>query len=81
MGVKQLPQIVNLFTEKGKGESSIALIQNGSQKNEKIALGKISNILIEVEKQKITSPTVIVIGEVVKSHPLLLAELALLAKK
>lgn len=65
MGVSKLQEIVEIYSNVGKGETAIALIQNGSLPSEKIALGRINTILKEVANNKIEAPAVIVIGEVV----------------
>lgn len=80
MGTRKLESIVNLYLKQGRGEESIAIIQNGSQENEKMALGNISNICEKVKENEIGSPAVIVIGAVVKTHPLALQELVAKAK-
>lgn len=74
MGVSKLKEIVELYKQEGKKDTAIALIQNGSLETQKTAVGKISNILSEVEKEQIEAPAVIVIGEVVKQHPGFLEE-------
>lgn len=79
MGTRKLDKITSLYKQLGKGDEFIAIIQNGSQENEKIALGQISNIEKEVAEKGIGSPAVIIIGAVVKSHPTLLEKMALKA--
>jgi uroporphyrin-III C-methyltransferase len=79
MGTRKLDKITSLYKNLGKGEEFIAIIQNGSQDNEKIALGKIATIEKEVANKGIGSPAVIIIGEVVKSHPMMLRSLAVQA--
>ncbi|MFS4469688.1 uroporphyrinogen-III C-methyltransferase [Maribacter sp. 2210JD10-5] len=66
MGMSKLSQIVALFKEEGKSETPVAVIQNGTRKDEKIGLGTIVTIEKEVEKQKLSNPAIIIIGEVVK---------------
>ncbi len=65
MGVSKLQGIVEIYSNVGKSETAVALIQNGSLPSEKIALGRINTILKEVANNKIEAPAVIVIGEVV----------------
>jgi len=79
MGTRKLDKITSLYKELGKSDEFIAIIQNGSQENEKIALGQISDIEKEVAEKGIGSPAVIIIGEVVKSHPELLKNMAVKA--
>jgi uroporphyrin-III C-methyltransferase len=69
MGTRKLEQIADIFKSIGKENIPVAVIQNGSLKNEKIAIGTIANIAHQVKEKAISSPAVIVIGEVVKYHP------------
>ena len=73
MGTRKLQQISELYERAGRSETYVAVIQNGSHENEKVALGKMSEIVKKVEEKGIASPAVIVIGEVVRTHPELLA--------
>jgi uroporphyrin-III C-methyltransferase len=66
MGMSKLSQIVALFQKESKGETPIAIIQNGTTPNEKIGVGTIDTIQEVVVKQNLSSPAIIVIGEVVK---------------
>lgn len=65
MGMSKLSQIVSLFKQEEKGNTPIAIIQNGTRSDEKIGVGTISNIEKEVEKNKLSNPAIIIIGEVV----------------
>lgn len=66
MGMSKLPQIVSSFEHEGKSETPIAIIQNGTCKDEKIGIGTISSIEKEVERQGLSNPAIIIIGEVVR---------------
>lgn len=68
MGYAKLAQIVDLYVSNDKSHLPIAVIQNGSLPNERIALGTIDSILSEVEKKSLSMPAIIVIGEVVRKH-------------
>ncbi|MFD1770165.1 uroporphyrinogen-III C-methyltransferase [Sphingobacterium suaedae] len=68
MGYAKLPQIVDLYKRHRKGNLPIALIQNGSLPNERIALGRIDTILEEAEKNLVGVPAIIVLGDVVAKH-------------
>lgn len=65
MGMSKLPAILDLFKKEGKSETPIAIIQNGTRKDEKIGVGTIATIQEEVVKQQLTNPAIIIIGEVV----------------
>jgi len=65
MGMSKLSAILAVFKKEGKSETPIAIIQNGTRKDEKIGIGTIANIQKEVDKQHLTNPAIIIIGEVV----------------
>lgn len=68
MGYAKLAQIVELYQQQGKGALPIALIQNGSLPTERVALGRIDNILAEAKRNLVGVPAIIVLGEVVAKH-------------
>jgi uroporphyrin-III C-methyltransferase len=74
MGMTKLQDIVQLFIEEGKSNMPVAIIQNGTMPDQRYALGTVSTIVEIVKKSGISSPAVIVIGEVVRLHPDLVAE-------
>jgi len=69
MGMNKLPEIISVFEELGKSDTPIAIIQNGTTANEKIAIGTIDTILANATENKLGSPAIILIGEVVNEHP------------
>ncbi len=69
MGIHKLAEITEIFKKEGKGKMPVAVIQSGTTKNEKVAIGIIDTIVEVVEESKISSPALIVIGEVVSLHP------------
>jgi uroporphyrin-III C-methyltransferase len=69
MGLHKLAEIAEIFKKEGKQRMPVAVIQSGSTENEKVAIGIIDTIVEIVEEKKITSPALIVIGEVVSLHP------------
>ena len=66
MGMSKLDEIVAIFQKEGKGETPVAIIQNGTTPEEKTGMGTISSIQQVVYEQKLSSPAIIVIGEVVR---------------
>lgn len=68
MGMTHLSRTVALFQQEGKGKTPIAIIQNGTLPNEKYVLGTMDTIVDIVQSNNISSPAVIVIGEVVRLH-------------
>ncbi len=69
MGMKHLPQIVEIYQAAGKEDLPVAIIQNGSRGDEKVALGRITTIIDIVAEQGLQNPAIIVLGEVVALHP------------
>lgn len=65
MGIKKLPQIVKLYRRNGKGTLPVGVIQNGTLKSSKTVIGNINTIEKIVADNKIGTPGIIVIGEVV----------------
>ena len=66
MGMSKLSQIVSLFQNESKGETPVAIIQNGTTPQEKIGVGTINSIQKVVAQNNLSSPAIIVIGDVVK---------------
>ncbi len=64
MGMSQLEEIIAVYKKEERGQLPIAIIQRGTWETEKRGLGTIDTILSVVHEKKITSPAVIVIGEV-----------------
>jgi uroporphyrin-III C-methyltransferase len=69
MGIHKLAEIAEIFKNEGKGKLPVAVIQSGSTANEKVAIGVVDTIAEVAEENKITSPALIVFGEVVSLHP------------
>jgi uroporphyrin-III C-methyltransferase len=66
MGLSKLPEIVALFEAEGKGNTPMAIIQNGTTPREKRVFGTISTISNLVEKDPIGPPAILSIGDVVQ---------------
>jgi uroporphyrin-III C-methyltransferase len=67
MGMSKLNAIVKIFQSFDKGTTPVSIIQNGTTNNERIGLGTIDSIEEVVARKKLSSPAVIVIGEVVRN--------------
>lgn len=65
MGMGKLSQIVSIFQELGKGETPTAVIQNGTMENQKSGVGTINDITEIVKVKSLSSPAIIIIGDVV----------------
>ncbi|MDB5026063.1 MAG: cobA [Mucilaginibacter sp.] len=70
MGIHKLAEITEIFKKEGKHRLPVAVIQSGTTENEKVAVGIMDTIIEIVEEKKITSPALIIIGEVVSLHPM-----------
>jgi uroporphyrin-III C-methyltransferase len=69
MGVKNLPYIRNKLLEHGKNPNTpAALIHWGTLQNQKTAIGTLETIVETAEREQITNPSMIVIGDVVQLH-------------
>lgn len=70
LGYEQLPKIVALYQDAGKGRLPVAIIQNGSMSNEKIAIGLVNTIVEVAEEKEIdnTGPVLLVFGSAVELH-------------
>ncbi|WP_316635305.1 uroporphyrinogen-III C-methyltransferase [uncultured Flavobacterium sp.] len=66
MGMHKLPQIIDLFQKEDKGDLPVAIIQNGTTVEEKVGVGTVNSILEIVKEQKLSSPAIIVLGNVVR---------------
>jgi uroporphyrin-III C-methyltransferase len=67
MGIGKLSEIVEVFKKNKASTYPIAIIQNGTLPNEKIASGNLENIQEKVLLENISSPAIIIIGEVLNS--------------
>nr|WP_246615748.1 uroporphyrinogen-III C-methyltransferase [Aquimarina litoralis] len=68
MGMSKLNEIVSIFAAENKEEVPVAVIQNGTTENERFGYGTVGTIEQVVSEQKLSSPAIIVIGEVVKQR-------------
>lgn len=66
MGMNKINQIVSIFEKAGKKDTPMAIIQNGTRKDEKIGIGTVETIIDEVHTKQLSNPAIIIIGDVVK---------------
>ncbi|WP_103866090.1 uroporphyrinogen-III C-methyltransferase [Aquimarina sp. I32.4] len=71
MGMGKLNEIVSIFEKENKQDVPVAIIQNGTTKNEQFGFGTIHTIEQVVVEKKLSSPAIIVIGEVVNQSVML----------
>ncbi len=68
MGMSKLSEIVSIFAAENKQNIPVAIIQNGTTENEQFGFGTIQTIEQVVSDKKLSSPAIIVIGEVVNQR-------------
>ncbi|MHA7056189.1 uroporphyrinogen-III C-methyltransferase [Aquimarina sp. M1] len=68
MGMSKLKEIVSIFAAENKQDIPVAIIQNGTTENEKFGFGSVRTIEQVVLEKKISSPAIIVIGDVVEQR-------------
>lgn len=79
MGMKKLKEIAEVFTSSGKENTPVAIVQNGSRPDEKLGLGTVSTISEVAREKGLSSPAIIIVGEIVRHTRL--QEFAHLEKK
>jgi uroporphyrin-III C-methyltransferase len=71
MGMGKLGEIVQIFSKERKEDKAIAIIQNGTRDNEKVAIATINTIEPLVEEKQLANPAIIIIGDVVRERAVL----------
>lgn len=66
MGMKKLPEIMAVFQSHGKGDTPVAVIQNGTLPTQKHVVGTVSSIVGMVKEEDLGSPGIIIAGDVVR---------------
>ncbi|MDN3690538.1 uroporphyrinogen-III C-methyltransferase [Cyclobacterium jeungdonense] len=82
MGVKKLPEIVDLFRRYREADEPVCMIQNGSKPEERSIVGDLNSILSIQAEAGLSAPAIIVIGKVVREkrqrlHEMLEQEIAM----
>lgn len=72
MAMSKLEAIMDIFKGHNKANTPVAIIQNGTTKDEIWITGTVKDIVFKAEFAGITNPAIIVVGEVVQLHPSLL---------
>ncbi|NOZ50816.1 MAG: uroporphyrinogen-III C-methyltransferase [Chloroflexi bacterium] len=73
MGVKRLPHVVARLIEEGRApETPVAIIERGTQADERVTIGTLADIEQRASTVGVRSPATIVIGEVVRLREQLL---------
>ena len=71
MGMHKLDQIVDVFRTAGKQDTAVAVIQNGTREDEQVGIGTVDTIAYIVNEKQLSSPAIIIIGDVVKERAVL----------
>lgn len=69
MAMRKLELICEILNEEGKSELPIMLIQSGSTSEEICVVGTVNTIVTKALENNISTPGIIVAGEVVSLHP------------
>lgn len=72
MGMSKLSEIVSIYKDNNRHTMPVGIIQNGTKKEAQQAIGTIETIEAMVEAKKLSSPAIIIIGDVVNGHKSLL---------
>jgi uroporphyrin-III C-methyltransferase len=67
MGMNKLDEIISIYQNNRTDDLPVAIIQNGTKNTQKKAIGTISSISEMVKEQELSSPAIIIIGEVVRN--------------
>jgi uroporphyrin-III C-methyltransferase len=66
MGLNKLQEIMVCFEQERKSDTPVAIIQNGTLKNEKVTVGTVATIAMLALVDEMGSPAIIVVGDVVR---------------
>jgi uroporphyrin-III C-methyltransferase len=66
MGLRKIREIMELFISNGKPDVPVAVIQNGTLTTQKTVIATVSTIAGQVVSDAVSSPAIIVVGEVVR---------------
>jgi uroporphyrin-III C-methyltransferase len=69
MGVERIKEIAAIFEGEGKHRLPVAVIENGSSAHENVKIGIVETIAELVNDHGISSPSILVFGDVVSLHP------------
>jgi uroporphyrin-III C-methyltransferase/precorrin-2 dehydrogenase/sirohydrochlorin ferrochelatase len=69
MGVVKSPHIQAQLIAHGRAANTpVAIIENGTRKNQRVFTTTLENLAVEIEQQQIQSPALLIIGEVAALH-------------
>jgi uroporphyrin-III C-methyltransferase/precorrin-2 dehydrogenase/sirohydrochlorin ferrochelatase len=69
MGMHTLPNIVARLVEHGASPTlAAAVIEHGTQATQRVIVGSLDNLLTRVTEAKVTSPALLIVGDVTRLH-------------
>ncbi|MBS0031144.1 uroporphyrinogen-III C-methyltransferase [Chitinophaga sp. 22321] len=74
MAMSKLEAIMDIFTQCGKQDTPVAIIQEGTTPQEKMVIGTVRDIVWRASAAGMGNPAIIVVGEVVKMQAILADE-------
>ncbi len=69
MGMRKLAMIADMIKLEGQAHKAMMVIQSGSRADERCVIGTAEDIVAKSQAAQIGTPGIIVIGDVVQSHP------------
>lgn len=66
MGFGKLTEIVGIYKNLGRGTTPVAVIQDGTKEEERKAVGTVDTIIQQVVENELSTPAIIVLGDVVR---------------
>jgi uroporphyrin-III C-methyltransferase len=75
MAMSKLSYIAEKYSAANRSEIPICIIQNASTSKEKMAIGKVSELMKVAYENNLTNPAIIIIGEVVDYQALSLSNI------
>lgn len=69
MGLSKVNEICALYKHFGRGHLPMAVIQNGTRPDEKSVMGQVWEIPRLVKEHNISTPAIMILGDVVALHP------------
>lgn len=66
MGLNKLAEIAALFEKNGKGDTPVAIVQNGTLPAERSVIATVATVEAKAQEQGIGAPAIIIIGDVVR---------------
>ena len=68
MAMSKLETIMDIFTQHGKADTPVAIIENATLPHERCITGRVRDIFFKASYHQLQNPAVIVVGEVVALH-------------